>query len=116
MENISTITLYIDESLIKALYTELAKFHIEVDSVRYRPKTFNAVKPTLTFFKDNLRYLDDIRKALISLLGGGRNLKISVVKSDGSSISIEGDLDKDEISEILKEANALIISKSDKEK
>ncbi|MBC8944532.1 hypothetical protein [Xenorhabdus indica] len=115
MKDTNIITLYIDESLIEEFYTELAKFHIEVDPVTSRSETFNIIKPTLTFFKDNLSYLDSIRRALIALLGG-RNLKISIVNSNGSSISIEGDLDKNEVTELLKETHALIISTSDKEK
>ncbi|PHM29222.1 hypothetical protein [Xenorhabdus budapestensis] len=115
MKNTNIITLYIDEPLITAFYTELAKFHIEVDPVTSHSETFNIIKPTLTFLKDNLSYLDSIRRALIALLGG-RNLKISIVKSDGSSIFIEGDLDKNEVTELLKETNALIISTSNKEK
>ncbi|PHM30192.1 hypothetical protein [Xenorhabdus innexi] len=114
MKNISTITLYIDEPLINKFYAELAKFQIEVDSVKSRPEAFDVVKPTLTFIKDNLRYLDSIRKSLIALLGGNRNLKVSIIKNDGSSLSVEGDLDKDEIINILKEANSLMISQYDK--
>ncbi|PHM51388.1 MULTISPECIES: hypothetical protein [Xenorhabdus] len=116
MESINNITLYIDKSLEKEFYTELKKFNIEVNSIGSDLKTLNIAKRTLTFIKDNLRYLDGLRKSLIALLGGERNLKISITKNDGSSISIEGDLDKGEIIEVLKEASALIISQSDKER
>ncbi|NRN27094.1 hypothetical protein [Photorhabdus heterorhabditis] len=62
MSRIGVITLYIDETLLKELFIELAKFQIVVGSIVCLLAAPAFIKHTLTFLKDNLKYLDDLRK------------------------------------------------------